>query len=516
MKKTPIYLAVKERLSHGSILWRAVLYSIVLSTFIISVLSGISYIFMISLIKKDVVEADVYEVLDSAATFGQTFIVIGVVFLVLAIVLSFSFGRKLTRPFMEMKKKIERLGPGHWRYRHTVKTGDEAEQLDIVVADLTSRLRKMYEDLEGEVADRTAELEKQFAKDRTILKALNIGLIVVDNKGTVLQANPAAASLLKCKTCTGKPITKTMKIHKSKSLLDDKEHYVMQCLKTRKEIHTIPSEHVSIINKDNSAFAAKISAVPLLQKGKLQGAIALFQDVTMECQIDYMKTDFITLASHHLRTPIASMQWYLELLSTEQQECLTTEQKSFITEMRLASKKMAGVIDELMDVIRLNEEGINPSVQKVNFNTLAKEAIQDARLLLTEKDIQLSIKLPKGNIFAQTDPLFMSIIFQNLLSNAVKYSHEKGPIEVTLKKNKTHINLSVKDEGIGIPYAEQERIFDKMYRAENARKMEANGAGLGLHSSRVIARKLDADLTFKSTEGKGSTFTLTLPIKPKK
>jgi len=473
---------------------------------------------MISLIKGDTVNMDVYEVLESAANLGKTFLLIGVVFLALSVVLSFSFGRKLTDPFIEMKKKIEKLGPGHWKYRHTIKTGDEAEQLDVVVADLTSRLKRMYENLEGEVADRTADLEKQFEKDRTILKALNIGLIVMDKKGKILQVNPAATSLLKRKDkdIIGLQIAKVIQTYKNQSPISEKDNHVMQCLRTKKDVHTIPSEHISILNKDGSAFAAKISAVPLMQKGKIQGAIALFQDVTAECQIDYMKTDFITLASHHLRTPISSIQWYLELLSTEQQEVLTKEQKSFITEMRLASKKMVGVIEELMDVSRLNEGGVSPSLQKINLNTLVYDAMRDAHVLVVERGIDAKLNIPKKSIYVQSDPLFMSIIFQNLLSNAVKYSNKKGKIEITLKKLKSHVKLSVSDSGIGIPYAEQERIFEKMYRAGNARKLEANGAGLGLHSSRVIARKLGGDLSFSSIEGEGSEFIITIPIAQKK
>ena len=497
-------------------MWRATLHSVLLSALSIVVISGISYLFIISLIKGNAMNMNVYEVFQDAADLGKAIILVAIVFFALAIILSFSFARKLVDPFLDMKKKVERLGPGHWGYRRTVHTGDEVEQLDTVVADLTKRLRSVYEGLEDEITARTAELEEEYEKDRTILKALNIGLLVVNKDGNVIQANPTAGELLSIKSekLIGRYITKVIDISKHKKSLPEENHPVLKCLKTKKKVHLNPEVHLSIKRADSTYLAVKISATPLVKKQKLLGAVILFQDVTIERQIDYMKTDFINLASHHLRTPLSSLHWYLELLSSEHQKNLTKDQKSFIIEMRLAAKKMSGVVEELMDASRLNESGVSPSMERVNMTTVTKDLIKDTKILFSKNKITIETKMPSKSVYAHTDPLLAGIIIQNLINNAVKYSKEEGgKVEISITKKQKSISLSVKDYGIGIPFAEQGRIFEKMYRAENARHIETDGAGLGLYSCKMIAEKLGADISFKSTENKWTIFTVEFPLK---
>jgi len=514
--KTKTHIKRIGILHQRSILWQAMLHSVLLSTLSIGVISGISYLFIVSLIKKNVVGADVYEMLQNAAYLGQTIVLFAVTFLALSIVLSFSFAKKLVNPFMDMQKKLERLGPGHWGYRRTVHTGDEIEQLDTVVANLTKRLRSVYEGLEDEIEARTSELEEEYEKDRTILKALNIGLLVVDKDGNVIQANPTAGRLLNIASekLLGRHITKVIDIFKHEKPLPKEKHPILRCLKTKKEVHVNPEVHLSIKRTDGTYLAVKISSTPLVKNRKLLGAVILFQDVTIERQIDYMKTDFINLASHHLRTPLSSLHWYLELLSSEHQKNLTKDQKSFIIEMRLAAKKMSGVVEELMDASRLNESGVSPVIERVNMTDSVKDLIKDTTTLFTKKNISIETSMPSKPVYVHTDPLLASIIIQNLISNAVKYSKEEGgKIQVSITKTQKTINVSVKDQGIGIPFAEQGRIFEKLYRAENARHIETDGAGLGLYSCKMIAEKLGANISFKSIENKGTVFTVTFPLK---
>ena len=517
-KNTQRFGKILQLLQQRSIRWRAMLHSILLSTFIITFFSAISYIFILSLIRRDAVDLDAYEILQNVAVLGRAFLFTGATFIALAIVLSFSFARRLTQPFIDIRNKVERLGPKHWSYRRTVHTGDEVEALDSVVADLTKRLKKLYTNLEGEVVERTQQLKHEYAKDRAILHSLVAGLIVVDQKGIIQEANPAAEELLRSKRgeLVGQKILDVFRIQKHRKLLSADKHPVRQCLRKHSAVYIDTTSHLSLIREDGSALPIKLSAVPFREKGRVLGAIILCQDVTTERQIDYMKTDFLNLASHHLRTPLSTLQWYLELLQDDYGKRMKKKEKSFLIEMHLAAKKMATVVDELMDASRLGEGGIEPIMGNVDVVGSTQSIVQSATSFIVDNDVSCVLRRPKKPIVVHSDPLLLDIIIQNILNNAVRYSKEGGgKVLIRFEQTKTVAKLHIQDEGIGVPRTEQSRIFEKLFRASNAIKRQPNGVGLGLYSSRMIAEKVGADITFVSKENKGSTFTIVLPLAKK-
>jgi PAS domain S-box-containing protein len=509
-----IFTTAHQRLSRGSILWRAVLHSVLLSTVSIVLLSAISYLFMYILIQRGSIDVEVYELVEFVAQLGRTLILVGVISFVLSIVLSFSFGRNLTKPFLEMRQKVERIRPGHWSYKHTIHTGDEVEQLDEAFAKLTRRLTQIYTHQEEEIAARTHELEIEYEKDRTILRSIQAGILVVDREGIVQQANPAALLLLKAAEADvlGKASLQVLPLLKKKDLLMKSEHPVYQCLRRSEQVQATSDTHLNITLKNNTGLPVKLAVSPLMQGKKITGAIVLFQDVTAERQVDYMKTDFLTLASHHLRTPLSTLQWYLELFTTEEKIKFSEQQQSFLTEMRLAAKKMSLVLGELMDASRLSEGGVVPVFQNVDVCTLVADIVRDSKSLFESQDVHYKLEFnEKECVMVHTDPLLASIILQNFMQNAAKYSKKGTEVTLHLSKEKENVRIEVRDQGIGVPYTEQAHIFQKLYRASNARSFEANGAGLGLYSCKMIAEKLGAKIGFTSEEGTGSTFQVSFP-----
>jgi len=338
----------------------------------------------------------------------------------------------------------------------------------------------------------------------------------VDRNGIVLQANPATASLLKteAEALIGKPVTDVIPMQKHEKPLTKAEHPVLRCLHEREEMFVSPEVHLNVVLPAGTTLPVKVSVTPLKEKRTLLGAIVFFQDVTMERQLDYMKSDFITIASHHLRTPLSTVQWYLELLSTGPGNKLTKEQKSFIVEMRMATKKMTSVLGELMDASRIGDDGFIPVYEETDLNEVVKDVIRSTQPLMKSKNIQHTVQLLPTAASIYTDPLLAGIILQNIIQNAVKYSKDDGnrALHIRIQRGKQHIRVFVQDHGIGIPYAEQEYIFQKLYRASNARAVESNGAGLGLYSCRMLADRMGASLSFESKEGDGSTFVASFPL----
>lgn len=154
-----------------------------------------------------------------------------------------------------------------------------------------------------------------------------------------------------------------------------------------------------------------------------------------------------------------------------------------------------------------------PVFRSADVCSLVSDIVRDSKSLFDSHGVECVLNFTeKECALVQTDPLLANIILQNFLQNAAKYSKKGGKVAVSLVRSGKNISVKVADEGIGIPYSEQQHIFEKLYRATNARSFEANGAGLGLYSCKMIAEKIKAGINFTSEEEKGSVFTVTFPI----
>ena len=346
--------------------------------------------------------------------------------------------------------------------------------------------------------------------DRAIVDALSSGLLIVDAKGNVLDANPAALTLLNAsqQQILGKNAVEVLDIRSHQQVVTGNEHPLIACLAKKKEVRSDPEKHLTITRQDSTFFAARICVSPVFHDDVLHGAVILFQDYTSERQLDYMKTEFIALASHQLRTPLASVQWYSELLATEQQENLSDMQQSFVVELRMAVHRMTTIINELMDVSRLQGGGLTPVLTDVSITELVSAMAQNMKLLADEKGVTCTAHVPSDPVVLHTDSMQMNIVLQNIVSNAIKYSKQGGSVQFTLEEDNGYVCIHVKDNGIGIPEKDQPHVFKKLYRAHNVHKVDVNGSGLGLYCSKKIAKQLGGDITFESEEGKGTVFTV--------
>ncbi len=256
-----------------------------------------------------------------------------------------------------------------------------------------------------------------------------------------------------------------------------------------------------------------LTVAPLLSGKKLEGAIVVFQDMTEERQIDYMKTEFISLASHQLRTPLASIRWYIELLDGDEKKSLSADQKSYFEEIGKASGRMANLLEALLHVARIDSGAITPDFQDINLRDLIVQMNEEWIILCREKGVKFEMNLPDPTIAIRTDPVLLQIVLQNFITNAVKYSPRNREVHFRSRREGTKLIFSVQDTGVGIPVDEQKRVFEKFFRAHNVRKLDTDGTGLGLYISKAIAERLGGKIFFESSEGKGSTFTLILPAK---
>jgi signal transduction histidine kinase len=338
--------------------------------------------------------------------------------------------------------------------------------------------------------------------------------VTINEKGIITSANPMACTLLGVTqgALLGRSGIQAMELSEHTGKVLGKDHPIALTLGTRQGYRSQPQSHLSLARSNETLLPVFLITTPLIADGRLLGAVVVFQDMSEERQIDYLKSEFISLASHQLRTPLSSFRWYLELLTGDKKAHLSSTQRAYMHEMDQASARMAGLLDSLLKIARL-ESGLNPEVQKIDVVATVRRFADDSALSMRGSPSLCECKLPDHSIQLHTDPAFLTIVLQNLVGNAMKYSTSGSKITISVLEKGRSAIIEVRDRGVGVPKDEQPRLFEKFFRARNVRVMDTTGSGLGLYICKIIIEKLGGTISFESTEGKGSTFRITLPKK---
>ncbi|HRY52823.1 MAG TPA: HAMP domain-containing sensor histidine kinase [Candidatus Portnoybacteria bacterium] len=227
-------------------------------------------------------------------------------------------------------------------------------------------------------------------------------------------------------------------------------------------------------------------------------------------QANKMKTEFVSIASHQLRTPLAGMRWSLNLL--KEGKCSPADSATFIDLLKENTDRMIKLVNDLLNVSRI-EMGKNTFIpQQTNIYVLAQKVINGSSLFAQSNSISLKIDAPETLPNVRTDPDKISLVMQNLIENAIKYTRGQGEIITTLQASDGFVQIAIKDSGVGIPKAQQRHIFQKFFRSDNAMKNQTVGTGLGLFIAKAIVEQSGGKIWFVSEEGRGTTFFFTLPV----
>lgn len=364
-------------------------------------------------------------------------------------------------------------------------------------------------------------------KDEAVLSSIGDAVFAVDMHGRITLFNPSASKIsgFTKEEAIGKHFRDVLKFVLEK---DGSQHdaFISQALSGY--LSTMKN-HTQLIRKDGSKVAVADSAAPIRDaKGALLGAIIVFRDVTRENELDRAKSEFVSLASHQLRTPLSAIGWYSEMLLNGDAGKLTKSQQEQVTEIYEGNQRMVELVNSLLDVSRLELGKLQNDAVPTSVTDIAHSLHLELTPSVKAKDMTLTMdvdqKLPK----VTADPKLLRMIIQNIMSNAVKYTPAKGSVNVTLRSATSEAselhNLSLKqplskymllkvtDSGYGIPKSQHDKIFQKMFRADNVRALDVEGTGLGLYIVREVVQKLGGKIWFESEEGKGTTFYVVVPF----
>lgn len=228
-------------------------------------------------------------------------------------------------------------------------------------------------------------------------------------------------------------------------------------------------------------------------------------------QANKMKTEFVSIASHQLRTPLSAIRWTLNLIS-DGRITNPTDMATYLGLVKENNERMIRLVNDLLDVSRVEMGRMAFSPKQTNIYVLIEKIINASAPFAQANNVTLSMEAPSTLPNVLTDPDKISLTIQNLVDNAIKYTKEKGDVKVSMEADKNFVTVSIKDKGVGIPALQQKHIFKKFFRSDNVMKNQTVGTGLGLFIARSIVEGNKGKIWFESKEGEGTTFFFTLPI----
>lgn len=359
------------------------------------------------------------------------------------------------------------------------------------------------------ISDRSPH--EQQAEVEALFTSIGDGAIATDEFGRITRVNPAAQELLgfseKELIGTWFP-KKIVAVTADDALINLIDRPITKAFLTGKPI----SEKMHYRNKSGKKIPVSVNVSPILLDGKPLGAIQVFRDITLEQEVDRMKSEFISLASHQLRTPLSAIKTYSHMLSDGYMGDLNDAQKKSLNTIISASNRMNELISTLLNITRIESGTIAITPKLVRLDAVVDDVLPELALMAVSKSIELTVtRSGSASIAIKTDALIVKEVVTNLVSNAIKYTPDKGSVAIIITTRRNDIMVEVKDSGWGIPLFSQDQIFSKFFRAQNIVKRETTGTGLGLYLVKGLLEALGGQIWFESEEGAGTSFFFTLP-----
>jgi signal transduction histidine kinase/DNA-binding response OmpR family regulator len=270
-------------------------------------------------------------------------------------------------------------------------------------------------------------------------------------------------------------------------------------------------EEVTIEKPTKKVFKVKTS--PALDKeGNLLGYVRTIHDITLEKEVDLMKSEFISTVSHEFRIPLTSIKGYIDLILEGDAGDINETQQEFLAIVKKNSDRLINLINDFLDISRIESGRIQFKMVSLNIGEVIEEVITSFRELMERKGMILNLSILEGLSQVRADRDRIIQVLNNLVSNAIKYTDAGGKITIAVRQDGNHLVISVSDTGAGISPEDQRNLFDKFYRVDSTLTQEIGGSGLGLSICKTIVEKHDGDIWVNSEVGKGSTFSFSLPV----
>lgn len=277
-------------------------------------------------------------------------------------------------------------------------------------------------------------------------------------------------------------------------------------------IRKISREEITI--KDG--LILEVNVLPIMVEGKKTGNLVALHDITQAKLTEKIKSEFVTVAAHQLRTPASATKWITRMLLDGDLGELAYEQRKAVEKAYIANDKMINLVKELLNVAQIEEGKYLSDRTLTDITAMILAIVRGYEDNIKEKEISIKIQKPEEDLpKLMLDREKMKIAINDLFDNALRYTPKGGKINISVSQKEKEIEVKISDNGYGIPKNEQKKVFSKFFRGSNIMKKETEGTGLGLFIAKNIIEAHGGDIWFESEENKGSIFGFTLPIKEK-
>lgn len=415
----------------------------------------------------------------------------GIIISILLALLNWYLSRQILKPIQVMESGARRFARGKLKMKvpesNISELGSLANSLNLMAENIYNRIRVI-----------TQQKNEQMA----ILSSMSEGVLALGPSGETLSCNRAAATIfgLNPKSVVGRPFHEVIR---HTELID----FVAKVMESKTSSHC----DVSIYEPEQRTLSVIGNRMPA-KKGAIGGAVLVFTDLTQIQRLEGVRREFVANVSHELKTPITSIQGYVETL----RDGAINDQENagrFLDIIAKHSTRLGQIVDDLLELSRIEEiPGADEQYLKIaSLNLLVENTLVQFTTLADSRSIMINVEL-EDDIELQINEKLFSHALGNLLDNAIKYSESNTTIHVLARKQDDSVLLEIKDQGQGIEEQHLDRIFERFYRVDKGRSRDVGGTGLGLSIVKHIARIHNATLEVKSSPGQGSTFSLTFPL----
>ena len=407
--------------------------------------------------------------------------------LAITAILGILLARTITRPISDMRRQALEMAKGNFSRKVKVYGYDEIGQLAMTFNNLTKKLREAQATTEGE--------RRKLA---SVLTHMTDGVIATDRRGRIILINDAALNILNVsrETVISNSIIDVLGLGEQytfETLVQEPDSLILD-FSTEKELYILRAS-LSVIQKET---------------GFVNGLIVVLHDITEHEKIDQERREFVANVSHELRTPLTTMKSYLEALADGVWRDETIAPR-FIEVTQTETERMIRLVNDLLQLSKLDSKDYELNTSWINFTRFFNKVI-DRFELTKQENVVFVRKIPGEAIFIEIDEDKITQVLDNIISNALKYSPQGGKITFRVKELNEHIQVSVSDEGVGIPKADLSKIFDRFYRVDKARSRKLGGTGLGLAIAKEVVVAHGGEIWAESRENKGTTIFFTLPL----
>lgn len=405
----------------------------------------------------------------------------------ITIVIGIFIAQTFTRPISDMRRQAQAMAQGNFSRKVHVYGNDEMGQLAIAFNHLTNQLQE---------SQSTTESEQR--KLASVLENMTDGVISTDRKGRVSLINDSALMMLR--------MTRDLVLNRPiSSILGLEQTFTFEDL-----IQVRDSIALDFSTEEEPYILRATFSVTQRETGFVNGLIVVLHDNTEQEKIDMERREFVSNVSHELRTPLTTMRSYLDALA---EGAWKNEEiaPSFLRVTQTETERMIRLVNDLLKLSRMDSKEYELNTEWVEFNHFFNSIIERFEFSKSQK-VHFKRLLPSADLFVEIDTDKMTQVIDNIISNALKYSPDGGDVRFGVTTSGSFIKVMISDDGLGIPKANVNRIFERFYRADRARSRAMGGTGLGLAIAREMIIAHGGEIWAESEEGKGTTVFFTLPF----